>query len=483
MPENTTRVTQIAATDEDGDEITYSFHGEDASLFQFNNGYLEFKQPPNYENPKSRNDSNRYLVTFKVSDSKNYDYRFFEIDVQNDSNESPPSNQIWGPSREYGLGSIDMEMSKDGKRLVVLSNNNSPYKGIHIYEYDGNNYNLFASWSAYNATSISISGDGNHIAYAKSDTSYALIYCDIDDDDDVDCYTRYTGDQITENITDIDLNFDASAVIMGSATNNNNLGRAYVWRRNEIEPYAWDANLGGAIEFKDVGYTGRRVQISDDGNRVAVVANRYNDVAGNPSVRIYEYQDDTSYQEVDIIRSEYQMNGFGESIDWSSDGRYVVVGSPDPRSNSAKNEAPESLTKGAVYIYDCSNSTPNNNSECTQVGDIILGDYAQEWFGWRVAINDTGDLILVSSLKYPESDSMGENRNGRVRAYSFSNGSWSPTGYEYIGNEDYSAAGQELDISADGALGVFSEPYDNSGEYRSGTIHLIRADDISGTSD
>ena len=76
-------------------------------------------------------------------------------------------------------------------------------------------------------------------------------------------------------------------------------------------------------------------------------------------------------------------------------------------------------------------------------------------------------------MKYPESDSLGENRNGRVRAYSFSNGSWSPTGYEYIGNEDYSAAGQGLDLSADGALGVFSEPYDSSGEYRSGTIHIL----------
>ncbi len=122
--------------------------------------------------------------------------------------------------------------------------------------------------------------------------------------------------------------------MLGSATNDNNQGRAFVWRRNEIKHSAWDANLGGGIEFKDVGYTGKQVQISDDGNRVAVVANRFNDVAGNPAVRIYEYQDDTSYQEVDIIRSEYQMNGFGESISWSSDGRFIVVGSPDPRSNS-----------------------------------------------------------------------------------------------------------------------------------------------------
>ena len=465
MSENTTRVTQISATDEDGDDITYSFHGKDAHFFQYNNGYLEFKQPPNYENPKSRNNSNRYYVTFKASDSKNYDYRFFDVEVRDETNESPPTYQIWGPSREYRLGQIDLEMSKDGKRLAVLSDrNNSRVKGIDIYEYDGNNYNLYHSRTEIDATSISISGDGTHIAFAEFNTTNALNICDITDSDDVDCYSFYTDGEFNGEVSDIDLNFDATAVILGSIDNDNDKGRAFVWRRAEMKIGAWDANLGGAIEFTDVGYTGRRVQISDDGNRVAVVANRYNDATGNPAVRIYQYQDDTSYKEVNIIRSEYQMNGFGNDIDWSSDGRYVVVGSPDPRFN---NTAPDSLKKGAVYIYDCSNSNPDNSSECTQVGETILGDYEQEWFGWRVAINDAGDLILVSSLKYPESDSLGENRNGRVRAYSFSNGSWAPTGYEYIGKEDYSAAGQELDLSADGALGVFYEPSDSSGAYKS----------------
>ena len=55
-------------------------------------------------------------------------------------------------------------------------------------------------------------------------------------------------------------------------------------------------------------------------------------------------------KEVDIIISEYQMNGFAESIDWSSNGRYLVIGSPDPRFNNAKNQAPDYLTAGAKII-------------------------------------------------------------------------------------------------------------------------------------
>jgi uncharacterized protein YfcZ (UPF0381/DUF406 family) len=476
MPENTTRVTQIAATDEDGDDITYSFHGKDANFFQFNNGHLEFKQPPNYENPKSRNDSNRYSVTFKASDSKNYDYRFFEVDVQDDTNEIAPGDQIWGPSREYGLGSMDMEMTANGNRLVVLSDRNgSRYKGIDVYERDsiGNGMSLIYTRTAIDASRITISGDGSHIAWTEIMTSRALEICDIRNLDSVDCYSIYTDGEFDTDATDIDLNNNASAVVVGSSGFNNNLGTAVLWRRAEIERNAWDRNLGDRFDYVDVGFTGKRVQISADGERVAVVANRNIDVAQNPAVRIYELQNNGSYEEVDKIISEYQMNGFAESIDWSSNGRYLVIGSPDPRFNSAKNQAPDSLTAGAVYVYDCSNGTPNNNSQCDQLGDTLLGDYAEEWFGWKVAIGNQGNRILVSSLKYPQSDAFGENRNGRVRTFNFSNGSWLSNGYEYIGADDYSAAGQNLDLTEGGEFGVFSVPYDSSEAFKSGTIHIL----------
>ena len=475
MTENSTRITQVVATDQDGDEIKYSFHGKDASFFKLNDGFLEFKQPPNYENPKSRNNSNTYSATLKASDSKNYDYRFFEIDVQDDTNEIAPTDQIWGPSREYGLGSMDMEMTNSGNRLVVLSDRNgSRYKGIDVYERDsiGNGMSLIYTRTAIDASRITISGDGSHIAWTEIMTSRALEICDIRNLDSVDCYSIYTDGEFDTDASDIDLNMNASAVIVGSSGFNNNLGTAVVWRRAEIERNAWDRNLGDRFDYVDVGFTGKRVQISANGERVAVVANRNIDVAQNPAVRIYELQNNGSYEEVDKIISEYQMNGFAESIDWSDNGRYLVIGSPDPRFNSAKNQAPDSLTAGAVYVYDCSNDTPNNNSQCDQLGDTLLGDYAEEWFGWKVAINE-GNRILVSSLKYPQSDAFGENRNGRVRTFNFSNGSWLSNGYEYIGADDYSAAGQSLDLTEGGSFGVFSVPYDNSAAFKSGTIHIL----------
>ena len=299
LTENSTRITQIAATDQDGDEITYSFHGKDASFFKWNDGFLEFKQPPNYENPKSRSNSNTYSVTLKASDSKNYDYRFFEIDVQDDTNEVPPVDTIWGPSREYGLGSIDMELNTNGTRLVVLSDRNgSRYKGIDVYEKDstGNGMSLIYTRTAIDASRITISGDGTHIAWTEIDTTRALEICDIRNLDNADCYSIHTSGEFDTDATDIDLNYDASAVIVGSSGFNNDRGTAVLWRRSEIERNAWDRNLGYRFDYVDVGFTGKRVQISSSGQRVAVVANRNNDVPQNPAVRIYELQNNGSYE-------------------------------------------------------------------------------------------------------------------------------------------------------------------------------------------
>ncbi len=476
MPENTTRVTAVAATDDDNDDISYLMHGRDAQFFELKDGFLQFKEAPNFENPKSRDSSNTYSVTVKATDQKNYDYRFFEVDVQNVS-ETAPTYQIWGESRQYRLGLMDMELSKDGKRLVVLSDDGSSFKDIDVYEYDGNNYNLYHSRSCYLCLRISISGDGNHIAYIKGNTSSSLDYCNITNSNNVQCRSLYTAGQFTSDPSDVDLNFDATAVIVGSAEFNNNIGRAELWKRTGIDQN-WNKNLGDSFTFSDVGFTGKRVQINDDGSRVAVLANRNIDATGNPAVRIYELQESGDYDEVDIIRSEFQMNGFGTSLDWSSDGRYIVIGSPDPRSNGSAD--PGTLRNGAVFIYDCSNTTPNNNSECTQLGNTIIGDYENEWFGWNVAINDGGDLILASSLKYPDSDASGEVRQGRVKAYSLSNDAWSPTGYEFIGRERGNQAGNTLDLSSDASFGVFSEPYASSGAYQSGTIHVLSSDCNSG---
>ncbi len=77
IPENTTPVATVVASDPDGDDVTFSIrtgpgYGVDGLLFQINpfTGALSFITAPNYEAPADFNTDNEYLVTIEVSDGK-----------------------------------------------------------------------------------------------------------------------------------------------------------------------------------------------------------------------------------------------------------------------------------------------------------------------------------------------------------------------------------------------------------------------------
>ena len=55
FPENgTDPVVAFAATDEDGDTVSWGLDGTDEADFSITNGVLAFKSPPDYENPTDR---------------------------------------------------------------------------------------------------------------------------------------------------------------------------------------------------------------------------------------------------------------------------------------------------------------------------------------------------------------------------------------------------------------------------------------------
>ena len=68
-PENSTdTVSTYEATDPEGAEITWSLSGDDAGLFEINDGTLTFGDPPDFEQPGDDGDNNAYEVTIEASD-------------------------------------------------------------------------------------------------------------------------------------------------------------------------------------------------------------------------------------------------------------------------------------------------------------------------------------------------------------------------------------------------------------------------------
>ena len=89
--ENQVSVTNLSATDADGDNLNWSFNGGiDDGLFALSsNGSLSFKTSPDYENPGSGDGDNQFLVSVRVSDgSYNVDQNL-TIDLSNLNDTAP----------------------------------------------------------------------------------------------------------------------------------------------------------------------------------------------------------------------------------------------------------------------------------------------------------------------------------------------------------------------------------------------------------
>jgi hypothetical protein len=74
--ENETFITELNASDPDGDELTFSIlYGDDANAFDLNEttDVLHFKSPRDYESPGDNNSDNIYEVTVQVSDGNDTD--------------------------------------------------------------------------------------------------------------------------------------------------------------------------------------------------------------------------------------------------------------------------------------------------------------------------------------------------------------------------------------------------------------------------
>ena len=95
--ENQTSALTVNATDPNGDTLSYSLSGDDASLFSISNqGVVTFNTAPDFENPSDDNIDNVYKITVTVSDGSLNATANFEITVTNDTSDDPTSTEYDG---------------------------------------------------------------------------------------------------------------------------------------------------------------------------------------------------------------------------------------------------------------------------------------------------------------------------------------------------------------------------------------------------
>jgi hypothetical protein len=90
--ENQTSAFSVEASDPEGDALTYSLSGDDASLFLItSSGTVRFVSAPDFENPQASAGGNAYSLTVSVSDGALTGSKDFTVTVTNDTSDDGPA--------------------------------------------------------------------------------------------------------------------------------------------------------------------------------------------------------------------------------------------------------------------------------------------------------------------------------------------------------------------------------------------------------
>ena len=173
VAENQTSAYTAAATDADGDSLTYSLSGIDAGLFTINatTGVVSFNNAPDFESPGSATDDNDYNIIVTASDGTSDTERAVTItvtDVNEGGANAPPvftspasvsvaENQTSaytaaatdadGDSLTYSLSGIDAGLFTINATTGVVSFNNAPDFEFPGSATDDNDYNIIVTAS------------------------------------------------------------------------------------------------------------------------------------------------------------------------------------------------------------------------------------------------------------------------------------------------------------------------------------------------
>lgn len=119
----------------------------------------------------------------------------------------------------------------------------------------------------------------------------------------------------------------------------------------------------------------------------------------------------------------------------------------------------------------------------TQKGDDILGSASGESAGISLSLSNSGSTLAIGSPNWRSTEDDLVNPNGKVRIYSFMEGSWTQLGQSIIGNVN-EQLGSRVSISGDGSTVAVWALYsflDGSTSLSPGYVRIYRYDDSLAT--
>ena len=229
----------------------------------------------------------------------------------------------------------------------------------------------------------------------------------------------------------------------------------------KYENGSW-SQLGSSIPGENAGDRLWRCKLDNTGHRI-VVGEYLNDgtaSAANGSIKVYDYNSGTDSWS--IVGSE--INGEGQSgfdVSINSDGSRIVIGARYWDDGGGSN-----ADKGYVEVYEYSSGS------WSLVGSRIAGPVNRSAFGSAVDISSDGNRIIVGAATTDADGQAGDDRNGGIFMYEYSDGSWTQMGSTIFGGTNQDQFGYSVAMSDDGTrvfAGARKGSYGQAYEWNSGT--------------
>lgn len=133
---------------------------------------------------------------------------------------------------------------------------------------------------------------------------------------------------------------------------------------------------------------------------------------------------------------------------------------------SARNANPSTdrVEAGIVRLY-----SQNSTGHWTQIGKDLEGEFKDEQFGKRIAINEDSTRVAVSTVRWNE-------KRGRVRTFDYEMGAWIERIKPLEGNEPLGWLGSALSMTPDGELMAVGSDGSDSGGEDSGYVGVYKLD-------
>lgn len=256
--------------------------------------------------------------------------------------------------------------------------------------------------------------------------------------------------------TSISLSNDGSIIAIGAPRSDgtaNNSGHVRVF---ENSGGSW-IQIGQDIDgVQEQGRLGNSVALNGEGNIVAIGASQNDENGTNTGeVKIYENQNGTWTQLGGDINGEVEFEDSGSEVALSEDGNIVAISSPSSNANG--------LHSGHVRIFEYLGGV------WTQIGEDIIGEASEDYFGWSMALSASGNIIAIGSLW---NDNNGSDA-GNVRIFQNLSGVWTQIGESINGEAANDNSGYSVDISADGSIvAIGAKANDGNGEF-SGHVRVF----------